>query len=138
MQIRAINTPIRSNLIQVEGTTLLLNLPLWITPKRCCSSTTAMRKAENSTFSAIRLWVPMTNEIFPVWRPCQPIVLIIWISKDFYFIHKRKGNNKRARWEMHASRIIRDCFDGVEPVSNATEGLHSTSSIFSSRLSKCS
>lgn len=56
--------------------TLLLNFPLWITPNRCCSSTTAIRNAEYSIFSAIRLWVPIINDIAPLWRSCHQLSAI--------------------------------------------------------------
>lgn len=56
-------------------------------------------------------------------------------------LKKEKWRNKKKQKQKkekitHASRMIRDCFDGVEPVSKATEGLGTTSSIFSSKLSK--
>lgn len=53
--------------------------------------------------------------------------------------HENNSNIKKTYWKIvHALRIIRDCFTGVEPVSKAILGLCLSSSILSSNLSKCS
>lgn len=74
-----------------QSFTLLLNLPLCTTPKRCCSSITEIRKAEKSVLSAIKLCVPMTMAISPVLRPCDRL------NKKNYNMHMKLRESKRNK-----------------------------------------
>lgn len=75
--------------------TLLLNLPLWTTPKRCCSSITEIRKAKKSVLSAIKLCVPMTMAISPVLRPCDRIKINKKILKYAYGTWEHERNREK-------------------------------------------
>ena len=62
----------------------------WLTPKRCCSSTTATDNRSNSTASSIRAWVPTSSFSSPLAsfpsrslrRPCgvEPVSSAAWTS----------------------------------------------------------
>ena len=56
----------------VSTSTLVLSffmVSLWLTPKRCSSSTTSRPRSLNLTSPARSLWVPMTTSTVPLARP---------------------------------------------------------------------